>query len=84
MASGSSTDGVTDEGELILKPRYNIRALRHAAESIFIEQGMTPKRVQTVMGHATIMMTMETHGHLFPDPKGDHEAMAQIQARLLG
>ena len=71
---------VGDDGKL----RFTFHALRHAAASLFIEQGWSPKRVQTVMGHASINMTMDLYGHLFPDPEGDQEAMAQIQARLLG
>ena len=76
--------GETDDGDPILKPRYGFHVLRHAAASLFIEQGWSPKRVQTIMGHATITMTMDTYGHLFPDPEGDRDAMAQIEARLLG
>jgi integrase len=28
-------------------PKYNFHVLRHAAASMFIEQGMNPKRIQT-------------------------------------
>lgn len=66
------------------KPRFTFHALRHAAASLFIEQGWSPKRVQTVIGHASINMTMDLYGHLFPDPEGDQDAMSQIEARLLG
>ena len=63
---------------------YNFHALRHAAASLFIEQGWTPKKVQTVMGHSSIQVTFDIYGHLFPDPEDDAKAMAQIEARLLG
>jgi integrase len=76
--------GDTDDGEPILKPRYGFHVLRHAAASLFIEQGWSPKRVQKILGHASIAMTMDTYGHLFHDPEGDQDAMAQVEARLLG
>jgi hypothetical protein len=41
-------------------PRYGLHSLRHAAASLFIEQGFSPKRVQALMGHSTIQMTFET------------------------
>jgi integrase len=66
------------------KPKYGLKALRHAAASLFIEQSFTPKRVQALMGHATIQMTFDTYGHLFPAPEDDQAAMRQLQARLVG
>jgi integrase len=66
------------------KPKYGMHALRHAAASLFIEQGFTPKRVQALMGHSTIQMTFDTYGHLFPAPEDDQAAMRQLQARLIG
>jgi integrase len=62
---------------------YKFHALRHGAASLFIEQGMSPKRVQVVMGHSTITVTYDLYGHLFPDLDDDLEAMASIEARLL-
>jgi integrase len=58
-------------------------SLRHAAASLFIEQGWTPKKVQTVMGHSSIQVTFDTYGKLFPSPDDDLKAMAQVEARLL-
>ena len=61
---------VRDDG----KPKYGLHVLRHAAASLFIDQGFMPKKVQ---------MTFDVYGHLFPTPEEDHEAMAQVEARLL-
>jgi integrase len=72
--------GITDTD----KPKYGMHALRHAAASLFIEQGFTAKRVQALMGHSTIQMTFDTSGHLFPAPEDDQVAMRQLQARLIG
>jgi integrase len=66
------------------KPKYGMHALRHAAASLFIEQGFSPKRVQALMGHSTIQMTFDVYGHLFPAPEDDQAAMRQMQARLIG
>ena len=86
IAAGVTVDtGETDEdGKPILKAKYGLHALRHAAASLFIEQGMKPKRVQEIMGHSTISMTLDTYTHLYPAPEDDQAAMAQLQARLLG
>jgi integrase len=51
---------------------FKFHSLRHAATSMFIELGWQPKRIQSIMGHATIGMTLDTYGHLFP--QGDISA----------
>jgi integrase len=73
----------SEHAEPELKPPYNFHALRHAAASLFIEQGWTPKKVQIVMGHSSIQVTFDIYGHLFPNPDDNAKAMAQIEARLL-
>ena len=73
--------GIVDEAG---KPKYTFHALRHAAASLFIEQGWQPKKVQGVIGHASIAMTYDLYGHLWPDLEDDQAALAQIEARLLG
>ena len=50
--------------------RINWHALRHYAVSTWIEQGMSPKEIQTFAGHASLQVTMDRYGHLFP--KTDH------------
>ena len=65
-------------------PKYALHALRHAAASLFIEEGFSPKRVQALMGHSTIQMTFDVYGHLFPSQESDQEAMRRLQARLVG
>jgi integrase len=66
------------------RPKYGMHAFRHAAASLFIEEGWSAKRVQTVMGHSSIQMTFDQYGHLFPNPEDDREAMKRLQARLIG
>ena len=72
----------TTEGDVEL-PKYRFHDLRHVAASLFIEQGMQPKRVQEIMGHSSIKITFDLYGHLWPKPESDHEAMRQIEERLL-
>jgi integrase len=64
--------------------KYGMHALRHACASLWIENGMNPKRIQKLMGHSTIQMTFDTYGHLFADAEGDQRAAEDIQFRLLG
>jgi integrase len=39
---------------------------RHTCASTFIAAGSNPKVIQRIMGHATIQMTFDHYGHLFP------------------
>ena len=61
--------------------RFNWHALRHFAVSSWIEAGFAPKTVQTFAGHASLQVTMDRYGHLFPSE--DHKkAMDQIAKGL--
>jgi integrase len=66
------------------RPLYSVHALRHFAASLFIEQGFAPKRVQALMGHASITMTYDRYGHLFPNPEDDQKRMLAAQLSVLG
>jgi integrase len=71
---------ITEKGE----PKYTFHSLRHAAASLFIAHlGWTPKRVQSVMGHASVTMTFDRYGHLFEDREGDREAMKKLEAAIV-
>lgn len=57
--------------------------LRHFAVSLWIEQGFPPKAIMEFAGHASINLTFDRYGHLFPSP--DHHAgMEEIERRLFG
>lgn len=71
------------DGNRTAKAKFSLHALRHAAAALFIEQRLSPKRVQQLMGHASITLTYDVYGYLFPAEEDDKEAMAQIEARLL-
>lgn len=51
---------------------------------LMIEQGFSPKKIQTVMEHSSIQVTFDIYGHLFPTPDDDAKAMALLEARLMG
>jgi len=73
-----------DGSEPMARAKYGLHALRHAAAALFIEQGFSPKRIQTILGHASIKMTYDVYGYLFASNDDDRAGMAQIEARLLG
>jgi integrase len=61
--------------------RFNWHGLRHFAVSCWIEAGLAPKTVQTFAGHASLQVTMDRYGHLFPNE--DHQkAINQIAKGL--
>jgi integrase len=82
--SERNNDGklVRGTGEPLKAARYGLHSLRHAAASLFIEQGWTAKKVQTVIGHSSIRMTFDRYGHLFVDGEDDQAAMGRLEASL--
>lgn len=79
MVKPGSRSPETPDGQ----PLYTFHSLRHAAASLFIEQGWSPKRVQQVMGHSSITVTYDTYGHLWPSDEDDRASMISIEDRLL-
>jgi integrase len=65
------------------KPKYGLHALRHFFASWGIEQGFSPKRLQTLLGHGSIKMTYDVYGHLFPTPADDYARFAAGEASVL-
>ncbi len=43
-----------------------IRFHRHSYASLLIDQGASPKYIQTQLGHFSIQVTFDTCGHLMP------------------
>ena len=65
------------------RAKFSLHALRHAAAALFIEQGFGPKRIQVLMGHASIQQTFDRYGYLFESEEDDRKAVAAIAARLV-
>ena len=66
-----------------------LHALRHFYASWCINpfnrggQGLPPKVVQDRLGHSSIVMTMDTYGHLFPPGDDAGERLAEAERKLL-
>jgi integrase len=78
-----------DDGNPVMKPRYaGLHALRHFYASWCINRKadggleLSAKLVQERLGHATLAMTTDTYGHLFPSAD-DGAEMAAAEIALL-
>lgn len=89
LAAGVTVDtGTVDgEGKPIRAPKYpGFHALRHWYASWLINRKvdggleLTPKAVQSRMGHSSIQVTFDTYGHLFPAPNEAEEMAAAERA----
>jgi integrase len=65
-----------ETGRAPLTAKYGMHALRHFFASWAIEQDFSPKRLQALLGHASIQMTFDVYGHLFPSLEDDHAKFA--------
>lgn len=70
------------EGHAVLEGKYSLHDLRHAAVSLWIEQRVDPKRVQTWAGHHSIQVTYDIYGHLFAETEGDAAVANAVEASL--
>ena len=70
------------------KPRCNARDsrkalafhdLRHTCATLLLKQGVNPKFVQELLGHADISLTLNVYSHVLPD-MGDAAADAMEAA----
>jgi integrase len=77
------TAGVTIMRDGKPDAKYSLHALRHACAALWIQQGFGPKRIQVLMGHASITQTFDRYGYLFESREADSTAMAEITARLI-
>ncbi len=57
---------VNHEGE-----RLDFHSLRHTCGAWLAMRGAFPKAIQAVMRHSTIVLTMDTYGHLFPGQEAE-------------
>lgn len=71
-------------GAPLSKARYASHALRHCAVSLWIEQRISPKRIQQFAGHHSVAFTFDTYGHLFAQAEADSAVMAAVEREVLG
>jgi integrase len=67
--------GIDEDGKPTTDwPRPTMHDLRHTAASLSISAGANVKAVQTMLGHKSAALTLDTYADLFPD---DLEAVAE-------
>ncbi|HWS82926.1 MAG TPA: tyrosine-type recombinase/integrase [Ktedonobacteraceae bacterium] len=52
-------------------PQIRFHDLRHSATPILLVKGVHPKVVQELLGHSSIVMTMDTYSHALPSMQRD-------------
>ncbi len=52
-------------------PRIPFHNLRHTCASLLLSQGVHPKLVQELLGHADITTTLNTYSHVIPSLRGE-------------
>jgi integrase len=60
-------------------PRIKVHGLRHTAASLHLAEGTHAKLVQEMLGHSTIMLTLDTYSHVLP---ALHVEAASVMDRL--
>lgn len=63
--------------------KYSLHALRHAAAALWIDRGAKAKRIQVLMGHASIQQTFDVYGYLLEADDSDQAAVEAIEDQLL-
>ncbi|WMT88668.1 site-specific integrase [Pelagibacterium sp. 26DY04] len=86
VAAGVTRPGKDRRGKAVALPKYTgLHALRHWFASWCINsvadggRGLDAKRVQALLGHSSIKMTLDLYSHLFP-AKDDHEELHRATA----
>jgi integrase len=76
---------VGKDGKKLVKvaAKYGMHTYRHFCASVWIEADYSPKRIQTMMGHATITLTFDTYGYLFEARKNVQTSLKRTQAIVL-
>ena len=62
-------------------PGYGWHALRHYAVSTWLASGIDPKTAQHWAGHSSLVLTLDTYGHMIPR-QDDHARIAKAEALL--
>jgi integrase len=73
-----------DDSKVVMTGKYGVHALRHFYASVLIDDGFGPKRVQNLLGHSTIQITLDYYTHLFPsDQVEDQTRFARMEGAVL-
>lgn len=79
IAAGVTVPGVDEKPDA----KFSLHALRHSAAALWIAQGLSPKRVQALMGHASIQQTFDQYGYLFEAREDEAAMMAGVENGLV-
>lgn len=60
-------------------PRITVHGMRHTAATAMLSQGISPKVVSNILGHASVTITLELYAHVMPS---DHQQVAEIMHTL--
>jgi len=60
-------------------PEVRFHDLRHTCATLLLRQGVNPKYVQELLGHANVSLTLNVYSHVLPD-MGDAAAGAMDAA----
>jgi integrase len=89
IAAGVTVTVRDGEGKSVTEAKYTgLHSLRHFYASWLINRKkdggleLPPKTVQARMGHSSIVVTMDTYGHLFPS-SDDGSELAEAEKLLL-
>ena len=50
-----------------LSAKFRFHDLRHTCATLLLSQGVNPKYVQELLGHADISLTLNVYSHALPD-----------------
>lgn len=59
--------------------RFSCHALRDTFATRFIEQGGTPQTLKTILGHASLKMTMDLYAHVLPSTRQKEMDQVRIE-----
>lgn len=69
--------------EMVTRAKYGLHALRHFCASLWIDAGFSPKKVQVLMGHKSIVQTFDIYGYLFERRDRDRAKVLEIERSVL-
>lgn len=73
------------DGKKVMQPKFTPYALRHFFASMLIQKRTNLKRMQKIMGHADIQITLDTYGHIIDDIDArEAQESKQVLADVLG
>lgn len=63
--------------------KFGMHAMRHFCAALWIEADFSPKRIQAMMGHASIIQTFDIYGYLFEARMNVEKARNRAEAIVM-